>query len=824
MNNRVTYFVDVILPLSVPNLYSYRVPYKFNEYVKVGQRVVIQFGRKKLYTAIIAKIHQQVPDYQTKYIESILDDSPVVTQEQLKFWTWISEFYMCNIGSVMKAALPSGLKLASETKILRHTALVNYDNISDDECLILDALEINSVLSLEEISNILSKKVIYHIVKSMIDKKLVIAEEELKNLYKPKQIAFIDLSEEYKSEDRLQEAFALIKKAPKQEDMLLKFLNASNYFSAYKPVAKKELLNLSNSSNGVLSALVTKNILEINYKTSSRFDDYTNKNVAKLELTRVQNEAYLKIRSSFKNKKVALLHGVTGSGKTEIFIKLIKEQLKQNKKVLYLLPEIAITSQIINRLRKYFGKKVGVYHSKFSSNERLEIWNSLIDDKLHEYDIVIGARSAIFLPLKNIGLIVVDEEHEYSFKQFDPAPRYNAKEASYMLAKIHKSALVLASATPSIESMYNASNQIFNYIDLNVRYKGVEMPEIQIVNLKEITRKKKMKGVFSPVLLDAMNSALERKEQIILFQNRRGYSPSWTCKLCGWKPGCKSCDVSLTYHKMDCSMHCHYCGYKILPPIKCSACGSSDLIMQGYGTEKIEEEIKIHLGDKYIVQRMDRDTTRSKYAYQKIITAFENKEIDILVGTQMVSKGLDFDNVSLVGILNADNLLYFPDFRAFERSYQLLTQVSGRAGRKNIKGKVIIQSFTPDHWVIKKVIDNDYLGMYNQELLERKEFKYPPFYRLIKLVIVHRDKDIVDLASDIFVKMLAPKMLDKILGPEYPSVPRIRNLYSKVITLKIQRELALKEVREFLQTQIIVLNNDKRFKSVRIKIDVNPIG
>ena len=824
MNNRVTYFVDVILPLSVPNLYSYRVPYKFNEYVKVGQRVVIQFGRKKLYTAIIAKIHQQVPDYQTKYIESILDDSPVVTQEQLKFWTWISEFYMCNIGSVMKAALPSGLKLASETKILRHTALVNYDNISDDECLILDALEINSVLSLEEISNILSKKVIYHIVKSMIDKKLVIAEEELKNLYKPKQIAFIDLSEEYKSEDRLQEAFALIKKAPKQEDMLLKFLNASNYCSAYKPVAKKELLNLSNSSNGVLSALVTKNILEINYKTSSRFDDYTNKNVAKLELTRVQNEAYLKIRSSFKNKKVALLHGVTGSGKTEIFIKLIKEQLKQNKKVLYLLPEIAITSQIINRLRKYFGKKVGVYHSKFSSNERLEIWNSLIDDKLHEYDIVIGARSAIFLPLKNIGLIVVDEEHEYSFKQFDPAPRYNAKEASYMLAKIHKSALVLASATPSIESMYNASNQIFNYIDLNVRYKGVEMPEIQIVNLKEITRKKKMKGVFSPVLLDAMNSALERKEQIILFQNRRGYSPSWTCKLCGWKPGCKSCDVSLTYHKMDCSMHCHYCGYKILPPIKCSACGSSDLIMQGYGTEKIEEEIKIHLGDKYIVQRMDRDTTRSKYAYQKIITAFENKEIDILVGTQMVSKGLDFDNVSLVGILNADNLLYFPDFRAFERSYQLLTQVSGRAGRKNIKGKVIIQSFTPDHWVIKKVIDNDYLGMYNQELLERKEFKYPPFYRLIKLVIVHRDKDIVDLASDIFVKMLAPKMLDKILGPEYPSVPRIRNLYSKVITLKIQRELALKEVREFLQTQIIVLNNDKRFKSVRIKIDVNPIG
>jgi len=821
---RPTYFVDVILPLSVPNLYSYRVPNEFNEYIKIGQRVVIQFGRKKLYTAIIAKIHQQVPEYQTKYIESILDDSPVVTPEQLKFWTWISEFYMCNIGSVMKAALPSGLKLASETKILKYTSLLNYDNISDDECLVLDALDINTVLTLEEISSILSKKVIYPIVKSMIDKKLVIAEEELKNLYKPKQISFISLSEEYKSKDRLQDAFTLIKKAPKQEDMLLKFLDASNYYSIYKPVAKKELIKLSNSSSSVLSALVAKNILKITYKISSRFDDYTSANIAKLELTKQQNEAYLKICSSFKNNKVALLHGVTGSGKTEIFIKLITEQLKQNKKVLYLLPEIAITSQIINRLRKYFGKKVGVYHSKFSSNERLEIWNSLIDDKLHKYDIIIGARSAIFLPLKNIGLIVIDEEHEYSFKQFDPAPRYNAKEASYILSKIHNSSLILASATPSIESMYNADNQIFDYINLNVRYKGMEMPEIQVSDLKEATRNKKMKGVFSSLLLDAMNSALERNEQIILFQNRRGYSPSWTCNLCAWKPGCKSCDVSLTYHKMDCSMHCHYCGYKTLPPIICSACGSSELNMLGYGTEKIEEEIKIHLGDKYIVQRMDRDTTRSKYAYQEIISAFENKKIDILVGTQMVSKGLDFDNVSLVGILNADNLLHFPDFRAFERSFQLLTQVSGRAGRKNKKGKVIIQTFTPDHWVIKKVIDNDYLGMYNQELLERKEFKYPPFYRLIKLVVVHRDKDIVDSASDVLVKMLAPKMSDRILGPEYPSVPRIRNLYSKVITLKIERELALAKVRKFLQTQIIMLNNKKRFKSVRIKIDVNAIA
>ncbi len=823
--DRITYFADVILPLSVPNYYSYRVPHELKDQIKPGQRVIVPFGKHKLYTAIVQKVHQEIPAYEVKYIDHVLDVQPIVTHNQLLFWEWIATYYMCHIGEVMLAALPSSLKLSSETRILRNSYAeqVAESEITDNESLILDALDVNGVLTLEDISNILDRKTIYPLVKKMIDKGLVAEEEELKSAYRPKLKKYIELSDHVKQEGGLEIAFQLLGRAAKQEDLLLQFLNLSNFYEHYKAVHKKELLEKAGYSAAVLKGLLDKNILFERSSEIGRIGPYSGERTAAKELTQDQVDAYEAVKEGFDENKAVLLHGVTGSGKTEIYVQLILDQIAQGKKVLYLLPEIALTTQLITRLRKYFGDKVGVYHSKFSPNERVEVWRSVLDDSLHQYDLIVGARSSIFLPFDQLGLVIVDEEHEYSFKQYDPAPRYHARNAVFKLANLHGSKILLGSATPSLESKLNTEKEVFKLVEIKKRYKGLMLPEIQCADLKTAIKRKEMQGIFSPMLLNEIKEVIENKEQVILFQNRRGYAPKWLCETCGWKTMCTRCDVSLTYHKQDRSMHCHYCGFKQQAPVRCGACGSAEMKLIGFGTEKIEEEIATHLGNEIRVQRMDWDTTRSKQAYHKIIESFENREIDILVGTQMVSKGLDFDHVSLVGILNADDMLYYPDFRAFERSYQLMSQVSGRAGRKKKRGRVIIQSYQPDHWIIQKVMAHDYEGMYQQEIAERKHFQYPPFYRMIKLTVMHKDKEKVDKAGDVLLGLLKEKMGSRILGPEYPSIPRIRNSYLKIIVMKFEKIASPKKVKEFLLDQLAQLKTDKELRSVRVKIDVDPM-
>ena len=821
---RETIFIDVILPLSVPNLYTYRIPYELNGFVCLGQRVVIPFGRSKLYTAIVKKIHNTPPQYTTKYIEFILDEQPIVTAIQLKLWDWISEHYMCHIGEVMLAALPSSLKLASETKVLINDRFEgDLSTLSDQEYLIKDALELRSVLSLAEIGEILDIKTVYPIVKRLIDKGVVVAEEELKESYRPKKEKYVELAAEYQNEEKIEALFDELKRAVKQQELLMLYLQMSNYFANKVEVKKTELLNKASSSPAVLKGLYEKGVLTEYALEIGRFKEYEGARNDTKELSDIQKLALSSVEKSFEEKNICLLHGVTGSGKTEVYVELINKHIAKGEQVLYLLPEIALTTQMINRLRKYFGDKIGIYHSKFSPNERVEVWNAVLKNKLHKYDVLLGARSAVFLPFDNLGLIIVDEEHETSFKQHDPAPRYNARDTAYVLAKMHGAKVLLGSATPSIETMYSAKEGKIGLVEMKKRFGNVQLPEILCADIGEHKKKKIMHGIFSEFLITEMKDVLERKEQIILFQNRRGYAPRWTCEVCGWVPMCTRCDVSLTYHKYTHKLNCHYCGYTISPPNKCDACGSSEIKMLGFGTEKIEEEISIHLSSDVKIQRMDLDTTRSKFAYQNIINDFENREIDILVGTQMVTKGLDFDNVSLVGVLNADDMLYYPDFRAFERAYQLMTQVSGRAGRKKHRGKVIVQTHTPEHWIIQKVMQNDYDGMYDQELYERKNYQYPPFYRLIRLTVRHKEKEITDSASAELAKMLQIKLGNRILGPEYASIPRIKNVYNKIVTIKFERSASVAKVKGYLLNNLANLKQIDGYKSVRVKIDVDPI-
>lgn len=821
---RETKFIDVILPLAVPNLYTYRIPYELNEFIRIGQRVVIPFGRNKLYTAIVKNIHETPPSYTTKYIEYILDEHPIVTLNQLKLWDWIAEHYMCHVGEVMLAALPSSLKLASETKVLLNDRFQgDLTQLSDQEYLIIDALELRSVLDLSEIGEILDRKTVYPIVKRLIDKGVVVAEEELKESYRPKKEKYVELAKEYQDEDRIESLFDTLKRAVKQQELLMLYLQLSNCFTDKQEVKKTELLKLGGFSPAIIKGLYEKGIFTEYEVEIGRFKTYEGESQEVKTLSADQTTALKQIENEFEEKDICLLHGVTGSGKTEVYVELINKYIEKGEQVLYLLPEIALTTQMINRLRKYFGDKIGIYHSKFSPSERVEVWNAVLKDKLHQYDVILGARSAVFLPFDNLGLIIVDEEHETSFKQYSPAPRYNARDTAYVVAKMHGAKVLLGSATPAVETMYNAKNGVIGLVEMKNRFGNLQLPEVQCADISEHKKKKKMHGIFSEFLLNEMKEALGRKEQIILFQNRRGYAPRWTCEVCGWVPMCTRCDVSLTYHKYTHKLNCHYCGYSIKPPSTCDACGSSEIKMLGFGTEKIEEEISIYLPSDVKIQRMDLDTTRSKFAYQNIINDFENREIDILVGTQMVTKGLDFDNVSLVGILNADDMLYYPDFRAFERAYQLMTQVSGRAGRKQKRGKVIVQTHTTDHWIIQKVMQNDYEGMYEQELYERKNYQYPPFYRLIRLTVRHKDKNITDSASMDLANMLKGKLGNRVLGPEYPSIPRIKNQYNKLVTIKFERNASTKKVKAFLMETIVGLKQKSDYKSVRVIIDVDPL-
>lgn len=825
MKERKTYFVDVIVPVPIDNVFTYRVPFELNEYIMKGVRVVVPFGKAKYQTGIITAIHEEVPSYNTKYIEAVLDEAPIINGNQWKLWSWISNYYLAPIGDVMNAALPSNFKLGSETKIVLHPEYdANVDLLTDREYQVFEAVEIRGELDLKEISEILGIKTIQPIIKSLIDKRVVISTEELKQKYTPKTQLFVTLSEEFTSEDKIEaliQDFESSKQKKGQLEALLVYLQLGFKEGKSLPVLKTELVEKGASLSSV-NTLEKHLVFKTQRLQISRIDEVEEADSEFKTLSEDQEVALQEIRDSFKEKDVTLLHGVTGSGKTEVYVELIREQLEQGKQVLYLLPEIALTTQLIQRLRKYFGANVGVYHSRFNQNERIEIWNALLGNDQSKFQIILGARSAVFLPFTNLGLIIVDEEHEPSFKQYDPSPRYNGRDVSVVLGVIHKAKVLLGSATPALETYYNALEGKYGLVELKKRYGNVLLPEIFIADLQEERKRKTMQSMFSSFLIEKMREALDNDEQIILFQNRRGYNPIWMCEVCNWNPNCVNCDVSLTYHKHQNILKCHYCSYLTKPVGACPACKSNRLKMIGFGTEKIEDELSIIIPGVRI-QRLDLDTTRSKFSYETILNDFKDKKIDVLVGTQMVTKGLDFDNVTLVGVLDADMMLKRPDFRAFERSYQLMSQVAGRAGRKSKRGTVVIQTYNPTHWIIEHVIAHDYEGMYKNEIIERKNYHYPPFYKIISLTLKHRDANKLDVIAADLAHLLREVFGERVLGPEFPVVKRIQNSYLKVVRIKIEKEASNQKVKSLIKTKIDEFYSHTYNKSARLVIDVDPI-
>ncbi len=815
-------FVDVILPLPLANHFTYSLPDEFSERIEIGCRVIVPFGRKKFYTAIVINIHYCPPqEYETKDICEILDEHPILLPVQYKFWEWIASYYLCTPGDVYKAALPSGMKLESETLVELNPEFISPIVLSEKEQRILDLLSEEPEQCITQLEKSSGIKNILSIIKSLLDKEAIFIKEELKRNYKPKTEACVRLTEENTSEEKLRLLFDELARAPKQLSLLMKYIEMSELLGKGTPqkVNKKELLTRAGVSQGVLNGLMEKHIFEVYYNEIGRLSQNETTINELRPLNPVQLEAYQSIITSFKEKNVCLLHGVTSSGKTEIYIHLIQQVLNAGKQVLYLLPEIALTAQITERLRRVFGSRMGIYHSKFPDAERVEIWQKQLKEQ--PYDIIVGVRSSIFLPFRNLGLVIVDEEHENTYKQQDPAPRYHARNAAIVLASLYGAKTLLGTATPSVESYYNALQGKYGLVELTERYQDIQLPEIRVVDIKELIRKKIMKSPFSPQLLAEIHKALEQKEQVILFQNRRGFAPMIECKTCGWVPKCNNCDVSLTYHKGLNQLTCHYCGATYPVPHSCPACGGVDLVNRGFGTEKIEDDIQLVFPEAKVA-RLDLDTTRTRSAYERIIHDFQQGKTDILIGTQMVSKGLDFDHVSVVGILNADTMLNFPDFRSHERAFQLMAQVAGRAGRKNKRGLVILQTKSIDLPVIRQVVDNDYAQLYIDQLHERQLFHYPPFHRLIYVYLKHRKEDILDIAADTMAAQLRAGLGNRILGPDKPPVARIQMLFIKKIVVKVELNASMNKICDYLQTVQRAIIEDERFRSLLVYYDVDP--
>lgn len=823
MDEKKPLFAEVLLPLPVKGTFTYRIPVDYRSNAETGKRVVVKFGGSKIYSGLILKLHQSEPlQYKAKDIQYLLDEKPVVTSYQLKMWQWVSNYYMAFKGEVMNAALPSAMKLASESKVKIHPA---YDGLVSElsmaEYKIVENLSGHHVLTLKQISEITGYKNVMPLIKNLIDKEAVIMLEELKDRFKPKKVSYIRLADQFaQSEKQLSDLLdSFSKKAYRQMEVMMLFLKkAGNDRSA--SVARNEIVQGNEKYMAAVKTLISKGILVEEKKITSRLDNFESRaDVENIVLSKEQNRALKEVNQGFVQKKVTLLHGVTSSGKTELYIHLIADQLNKGKQVLYLLPEIALTAQIINRLTKYFGDEVAVYHSRFNEQERTEVWNSVLENKRK---LIVGARSALFLPFHNPGLIIVDEEHDNSYKQYDPAPRYNGRDVAVYLGNLFQAHVILGSATPSIESYSNATSGKYHLVELFQRFGEIQMPEIEVADLIAASKSKEMYSHFSGLLLKNIRNTLDRGLQVILFQNRRGFSLRIQCYQCGWMPECPNCDVGMIYHKYQNILRCHYCGHTAKIPSECPSCGSTKIKMQGFGTEKIEEELPAHFPNVRIA-RMDLDSTRSKNAYRQIISDFENQKVDVLVGTQMVTKGLDFDHVGLVGVMNMDNMLGFPDFRAFEKAYQLLAQVSGRAGRKGDRGKVIVQTRQPYHSVIRYAMNNDYQEMFKSQMQERRLFKYPPFYRLVKLTLKHKNKDVVYKASKMFGGALRSKLGKRVLGPEYPPVSRIRRLYLRDLLIKIAGKDEKNAVKKIIQQEIISLNKENEFKSVRVVVNVDPV-
>ena len=812
----MSYFIDVILPIPIQKTFTYSITKDEANFLQKGMRVAVSFGKTKMYTGLVFNIHQIAPTlYEAKEIHQILDEAPLVNEEQLKHWQWISDYYMCSLGDVYRAALPSAFLLESETVLTKNEQEIDQSILLDDEFLIYEALQYQSQLTIHQVVTILGKKKVMPIVNSLLEKSVISIQEEIYEQYKPKLIKYVRLHANYATDASLETLLESLSRAKKQREAVLSFFQLS---ANKKPIKAKDLEVQANVSSTILKSLVYKNIFEFYHIQIDRISFKGTTNNLK-QLNEFQELALKEVKETFTTKDVTLLHGITSSGKTEVYAKLIQEVLDAGKQVLFLLPEIALTTQIITRLQMYFGNQISVFHSKYSMNERVEVWKNVLENK-SKAGIILGARSALFLPFSNLGLIVVDEEHETSYKQFDPSPRYNARDAAIVLAKLHDAKILLGSATPSLESYFNAAQKKYGLVALNRRHGNVQLPKIELIDIKEKQRKKEMKGYFSDRMLLLIQEALDAKEQVILFQNRRGYSPVVECKTCGISPECPNCDVTLTFHKYKHELRCHYCNYQRAMPNSCGACGSNTLDTKGFGTEQIEMELKLLFPD-FKIGRMDLDTTRGKYGYQKIIGAFESKEIDVLVGTQMLSKGLDFENVSLVGILNADSMLNFPDFRAHERAYQMMVQVSGRAGRSKKQGNVAIQTYNPNHQILQQVSTTSYAEMYKEQLQDRWEYKYPPYYRLIKITLTHRDYNKVDKGINWLAKAFQQSFGEYVLGPTAPAVSRIRNRYIKNLVIKVPPKQSLANTKN----QITKIKNTfeavSDFRPIRFIIDVD---
>ena len=824
----VTFFADLILPIPVPKLFTYRVPREMADVLKIGARVIVPFGKNngRVFTAIIARLHHSPPTgYQARYITEVLDEYPLVTGYQLELFRWMADYYMCCVGDVMNIALPSGLKISSQSKVQANPDFDYPELLTEFEVVLLAELKKQPALTYDELARLAGTGTnVPALMKSLVGKKAVIIFEEVREKYIPKMIRKVRLHRTYEEKEQLLVLLNRLEKLPKQQEAVMRYLShvpvQMNPALNQKGLDKSILNQDDTLSQSSLTTLIKNAVFETFEIIEPRFSDNDPGPRPAIKLTDAQREASQQIMTQFERQNIVLLHGITGSGKTEVYIDLIQQALGSGSQVLYLLPEIALTTQIVVRLQRVFGDKMGIYHSKFSDNERVEVWKGVVSG---QYQFVVGVRSSVFLPFDNLGLIIVDEEHETSYKQHDPAPRYHARDVAMMLAHWQQAKVLLGSATPSLESYYQAKQGRYGLVELFKRFGDATLPNILLVNTKVEKRQKTMKAEFSSVLLTALEMNMARKEQTILFQNRRGYSPYMQCEDCDWTAECDNCAVSLTYHQRDAELRCHYCGHKEEVPRICPTCGSTKVRTIGFGTEKLEDQLQI-MFPKSKILRMDLDTTRAKNAYQQIIQEFEGGEVDVLVGTQMITKGLDFDNVSLVGIFDADRLIHFPDFRATERSFQMLTQVSGRAGRRaGRQGTVLIQTNDPQQSILQKIIENDYKGLFEEEIQERQDFNYPPFSRLIKLTVRHADKAMSQQAAD----RLAAELTDalgssRVLGPEQPLVERIRNLFLFDILIKIERDkVNVKAVKTYIQDRINDILTDKSLKQVTIVIDVD---
>ena len=820
-------FVDIILPLPLPKLLTYRVPPKYTESIAIGSRVLVPLGAHKVLTGLVEQIHTKSPNYRTKELMDILDGTPIIHPIQLRLLHWLADYYLCTLGEVMLAALPNGLRLSSQSKIQLHPEIdLASIHLSAQEQLLVNALKYCADLSYTEAAKIVAQKNIYHLIQSLLHKQAILLFEEVREKYTPKKVKKIRLNKGYtQNKEALQNLFTALEPRNKQLDVLLKYVALVPVHQSVRlkdHSIDKKLLIQEGISSSALQTLIKQEIFVEEEVVVSRFEQVKSVDPVPPTLNQAQSTALAAIHHQFQDKNTVLLHGVTASGKTAVYTQLIQEVLQSGGQVLYLLPEIALTTQMVKRMKRIFGNQVHVYHSKYSDNERVEVWNSVLRG---ECAFVLGTRSAIFLPFTNLSLIIVDEEHESSYKQFDAMPRYHARDTALVLAQYHHAKVLLGSATPSIESYYHAKNGKYGFVTIQERFGQAVLPEIVLANMRIELAKKTLREGFTEVLLKNLQQTLEQHEQAIIFQNRRGYAPYITCEACTWVPMCTQCAVSLTYHQFNNSLCCHYCGYRIKLLPACPVCNSHQLKTVGFGTEKLEETLQLFFPEKKI-QRMDLDTTRGKNSYEKIIKALEQGDTDILVGTQMLTKGLDFGQVSLVGVLDVDRLLYFPDFRANERCFQLLTQVSGRAGRRAKQGKVIIQTNNPQHPILEDIVRHDYEHMFHRELRERKQFLYPPYARLVKMTLKHKDRNLVEAAASMLAYNLRKRLLEnKILGPQSPLVAKVKNQYLIDICVKIKKntEKSLPSTKQSIIQESRRVLVDKDFKSVKILFDVDPI-